>query len=72
MKYYTKYFVLLFAIVGWFLWVIVIWRCQPTYKVTFHSNLYGENWFEFFAFHIIMIWLIFILIKEFRNDTKKT
>ena len=70
----VKYFVWSAAITGWL--VISVTLCfslftspdMQTFVFAVDINKYNEFWVEFFLIHIVIILLIFVFIKWFKQD----
>ena len=74
----VKYFVWSAAITGWLVISITLWFSllnspdTQTFVFAVDINKYNEFWLEFFLIHTIIILLVYVIIKWFKQDYRIT
>jgi len=70
----VKYFVWSAALTGWLVISVTLWFSlfnspdMQTFVFAVDINKYNEFWIEFFLIHIVIIFLVYIFIKWFKQD----
>ena len=70
----AKYFVWSAALTGWLVISCTLWFAlfsspdMQTFVFAVDINKYNEFWIEFFLIHIVLVLLIFVFIKWFKQD----